>query len=236
MFDKIFLIGAGGGGSWTIQSLASTIRAFPRTAYSPITIFDGDTFETKNVQRQCLQEDVGKNKAVRAAEMCAAKGIQEVYAVEDYVNHEMAIELFEDSQSPLIIAEVDNNATRKALIDAIQKVCIDDRQKDFLFITPGNSDGTEEPRGQVCWFGQINGTKYGQNPLEYDMDLREPEDFIPRVGGCMEESESQPQVIAANFMGSAHVLNIVQSVLTGRLKPELSQIRYNCNNLTSAVS
>lgn len=237
MFDKIYVFGAGGGGSHLIPVLAKTLRANKSTKYSPLIIFDGDDFEEKNMERQLLTTtQIKQNKAQSLLETCQAQGISEVYSVPEYVDYQKCIELLEDSNSPLVIAAVDNNASRAAFIDAIQKVCIEDQQKNFFFITPGNSDATEEPRGQICWFGHINGQKYGQNPKEYDLDLQAPGDVIPRVGGCMEVAQSNPQVLAANFTAAADTLTVIYSVLTQKLDPRLSQKRFNCVKLTSTIS
>jgi hypothetical protein len=237
MFDKVYLLGIGGGGSHLAPVLVQTLRSHPKTSYSTITFIDGDKFEKKNQSRQLMEpSDVGLNKATSVARICEDRGFSDVYSIEDYANFENLVPLLEDAQSPLVIACVDNNATRAAIIDAIQKVCIDDNKKNFFFITPGNSDATEDPKGQVCWWGAINGKTYGQNPKEYDLDIQNPDDFIPRIGGCMDMSESHPQVLSANHLAVSLTLSLVQTLLDEKLDHRKSQIRFNCYNLTTAIS
>jgi hypothetical protein len=243
MFDKIFIIGAGGTGTHLIPPFARFLKFKKETRYSQIFIIDGDKFEEENMKRQLMSlSDVGKNKATATVDRCKELGIftqddDTISSIEEYASPENLIPWFEDSQCPLVIAAVDNNASRRAIIDALTKVCIDDQQKDFFFITPGNSDVTAgAPRGQACWWGFINGQAYGQNPIEYDLDLQNPTDEIPRMGSCLNHMDSHPQVITANLTAASKVFEVVQSLIDKNLDPNKSQIAFNCNTLMSSVS
>lgn len=207
--------------------------------YTQFFVIDGDNFEEKNMERQLMSpNDIGKNKAVAAIDNCFQQGIftdddsELVFAIEDYATKESFAELLEDAEFPLIIATVDNFASRRAIIDAIIETC-----ENYFFISPGNSDvQADAPRGQACWFGSIDGQKYGLNPVEYDVDLQNPQDVIPRKGTCMNLAESYPQIISANFAGASRVLDIVQSLVREKLNPNQSQVYFNCDSLKSTVS
>lgn len=238
-FDRVYVIGVGGTGSWLFQPLARFLRLQMREKYTQFFAIDGDSFESKNMERQLMSpNDIGKNKAVAAIDNCFAQGIftendsELVFAIEDYVTKESFIELLRGSEFPLIIATVDNYASRRAIIDAMVETC-----GDYFYISPGNSDvQADAPRGQTCWFGSIDGQNYGLNPVEYDVDLQNPQDVIPIKGTCMNLAESHPQIISANFAGASRVLDVIQALIRDRLNPNTSQVYYNCDSLKSSVS
>lgn len=234
MFDKTFVIGTGGTGGYLIPALVRTLQYHPATRDNVVTIIDGDDFEDKNQARQMMTPDhIGTNKADAMAEMCNAMGLTNVVSVGEFVTMASFVPFLEESDCPLIIAAVDNDATRSAIIDAIQLVCTD---KDFFFITPGNSDGLEEVRGQTLWFGRIKGESVGMNPKDAYPNIANPDDRIPSAGSCARMQESRPQVISANFMAAAQTLAVIQNLLDEKLEPNKSQLYFNIRNLKTSVS
>jgi hypothetical protein len=234
MFDKTFVIGTGGTGGYLIPPLVKTLQYHPATRDNMVTIIDGDDFENKNQSRQFMTPDhVGQNKADAMAEMCSAMGLTNVNAFGEYITMSSFIPFLEESDSPLIIAAVDNDATRAAVIDAIQLTCAG---KDFFFITPGNSDGIEEVHGQTLWFGRINGENVGMNPKDVFPNIIQPEDEIPHAGSCARLQESRPQLISANFMAAAATLAVIQNLLDEKLEANKSGIYFNIRNLKTSVS
>ena len=234
MIDKVFVIGAGGTGSMLIPLLARLLKFNPDTKDASITIIDGDDFETKNMTRQSMNtDDVGRNKASAIVEECMRKGFDNVTSIEEFIDKETFIPLLDESLCPLIIATVDNHASRSEIISAIEEVC---DTKDFFFITPGNSDITEDPKGQVMWFGRIRGQKFGQNPKEYDPEIKNPVEPIPRKGSCMLLQESHPQLISANLRAASSTLDTIQNLLDGSLNPNHSQLHFNCRTQNANLS
>lgn len=234
MFDKTYIIGTGGTGGYLIPPLVRTLQYHPTTRDNVVTIIDGDDFEDKNQARQMMTPDhVGQNKADAMVEMCEAMGLTNVTSVGEFINFQSFLPFLEESECPLIIAAVDNDATRSAIIDAIQSEC---SEKDFFFITPGNSDGLEEVRGQTLWFGRINGEDVGMNPKEAYPNISNPDDEIPRKGSCARLQESRPQLISANFMAAASTLAVIQNLLDGKLATNQSSIYFNIRNLKTSVS
>jgi hypothetical protein len=234
MFDKVFFIGAGGTGSMLLPVIIRSICHNEKTKDASFTIIDGDDFESKNMSRQFMIPDwEGKNKATSMLMLCQYMGFNNVTAIEDFVDKESFISLLDESLCPLIIATVDNNPTRCAILTAIEEVC---ETKDFFFCTPGNSDVTQDPKGQVMWWGQINGQKYGQNPKEYDPDIRNPQEQLPRKGSCMLHQESHPQLISVNFSAANHTLSLIQELLDEQLNPKHSQIHFNNRTHKTTIS
>jgi hypothetical protein len=132
----------------------------------------------------------------------------------------------------LIVCSVDNDATRKDIIDSISFAC----KGDYFFITPGNSDGTETVKGQSLWFGSVGGVAYGLNPALAYANIENPEDSVPQKGSCALHAPSRPQLISANFMAASITLAAIQNILDGLLKSTYSGMFFNLRTLVTSVS
>lgn len=234
MFDKIYVVGTGGTGGYMIPPLTRLIQYHAATRHTVVTVFDGDVFEDKNQARQMMRPDfVGQNKAMAMADFCQQMGLNNINYVDEFIDLQSFVPYLEEATAPLIIAAVDNNATRKAIIDAIKLTCT---EKDFFFITPGNSDGVEEVRGQTLWFGRFNGQSYGMDPSTVYPNIQNPEDEIPQAGSCARMQESNPQLITANFRAASSTLDVIQNLLDEKLETNRSALHWNLRNLKTAVS
>jgi molybdopterin/thiamine biosynthesis adenylyltransferase len=101
MKGNIYIIGCGGVGSWLVPAL--TLLTSPKL----ITMIDGDTLESKNLDRQLFnQKDVGRNKADALAERYQCQSRPEWFCEG----------LLEFRQSDWIIVCVDNHAARRAAL------------------------------------------------------------------------------------------------------------------------
>jgi hypothetical protein len=234
MFDKAFIVGAGGTGGYLIPPLAKLLLKHPLTKNIAITIIDGDKFEEKNTARQFMVTDnIGQNKAEAMVETCSKMGMNGLFSIDEYIRTSSFVPFLEESSAPLIIAAVDNDATRAHIIDAIGMAC---KEKDFFFLTPGNSDGLEKVTGQNMWYGRINGEDYGVNPKLAAPNIREPQDTIPVAGSCALLQESRPQLIAANFMAASRALAVIDNLLAGVLEPKLSADFFDVRNMKTIAT
>jgi hypothetical protein len=236
--DSVIVVGSGGIGGHLIPALSRLISyhsAFEGDSAPEVVIVDGDEFEEKNITRQIVSpSDLGKNKAEAMTYFCKYQGLTNVRHIPDYINQEDFERILMECDAPLVISSVDNDATRKAMIDALNKVF--SSSGDFFFISPGNSDGVEEVKGQVIWYGRIDDQKYGIDPsLLYD-NLQNPLDAIPRSGTCSANAPSQPQLISANFMAASGTLTIVQNLLDNLLSPKSSSFFFNLRTLQTSYS
>jgi hypothetical protein len=130
----------------------------------------------------------------------------------------------------LVIAAVDNDATRKMCIDVLLE-----QPGNFLFVTPGNSDAVNAEKaikGNVLWFGRIDDKMIGINPAVLFPNIETPNDGIPRKGGCMEEAPSAPQLIAANALAAAYTLTVIQNFLDDCMPYEASHLFFNGRTLS----
>lgn len=232
--DRVFVIGVGGTGGYLASPLTRMIYHHPLTQNSQIVFIDGDDFEERNQTRQIVgPNQVGQNKAEAMVDFCNYQGLEDTTFVSDFIYMATFIPMIRTSECPLIICSVDNNATRVDVINAILKVC---DKKDFLFITPGNSDGLEKVTGQVLWFGRVDGVSVGLNPTLAYANLQNPSDAIPHKGSCALNTPSRPQLISANFMAAALTLAVIQNILDGLANPQHSSLFFNLRTLTFCAS
>lgn len=232
--DSVFVIGVGGTGGYISSPLARLVAYHPATENARVMFIDGDEFEEKNQTRQLVgPSQIGLNKARAMVDFCSFQGLTNVDYKEDFISMSSFIPLLNRSQSPLVICSVDNDSTRKAVIDAIELSC---KEKDFFFVTPGNSDGLEDVRGQILWFGRVNGQKYGINPALVYPNIENPEDSIPEKGSCALNAPSRPQLITANFMAAAITLTTIQNLLDEILNPQQSGMFFNLRTQVTSIS
>ena len=235
--DSVIVVGSGGIGGHLIPALSRLISYHSTFNDSTpnVVIIDGDEFEEHNRTRQIVSpSDLGKNKAEAMSYFCKYQGLTNVEYISDYIDKKEFEKILMQYDSPLIISSVDNDATRKDMIDAINNVF--STNGDFFFISPGNSDGTEEVRGQVIWYGRIDDQKYGIDPSILYGNLQNPMDVIPRSGTCSANAPSRPQLISANFMAAAGTLTVVQNLLDNFVQPKNSSFFFNLRTMQTTYS
>lgn len=234
-FSHFFVIGVGGTGGHLAAPLARLIAHHPNTQGASLTFIDGDSFEEKNLNRQIVgQAQLNLNKARAMKDFCAYQGLTENISYrDDFITASTFIPLLRDAERPVVICSVDNDATRKAIINAIESTRQD---KEFFYITPGNSDGIEDVRGQTLWWGRIDDTNVGMNPTLAYPNIERPQDSIPHKGSCALEAPSRPQLISANFFAASMTLMVIQNLLDGQLNTTQSGMFFNLRNLKTTVS
>lgn len=232
--DFIYLIGVGGTGGHLSAPLARLVAYHQATKDSTVVFIDGDEFEEKNMVRQLVgAAQVGLNKARAMVDLCHYQGLNNVECEESFVNMTSFIPMLNRSKCPLVVCAVDNDATRNAVIQALK---LSSKDKDFFFITPGNSDGTENVKGQTLWFGRVDGQNVGIDPALVYPNIETPSDSIPRRGSCALNAPSTPQLIPANFMAAAITLGVIQNVLDDVMDASQSGMFFNLRTLTTSIS
>lgn len=231
--DYVFVIGVGGTGGHLAAPLARLIAYHQNTQNTKVVFIDGDEFEEKNTTRQLVgPSQVGLNKARSMVDFCSYQGLMDnIEFNESFISASTFIPMLRRSESPLIVCSVDNDATRLAIIKSIETAC----KGDYVFITPGNSDGIEDVRGQVLWYGVIDGVKVGCNPADVYPNIENPQDSIPSQGSCALNAPSRPQLISANFLAASLTLMVIQNFLDGYVEPNQSSMFFNIRNLKTSV-
>ena len=228
------IIGAGGTGQYLIPGLLRMLKYHP-SGTTDVTVYDGDDFEEHNGERQV---HTSGSKADRMNELLEQQLLAPV-CKNQYVSKQLfdAIRVRDERRGTglrLVVGAVDNDATRRMVINSLL-----DHPGDFLFVTPGNSDA-EDPdaaiKGNVLWFGRVNGEQVGVNPAILFPNIESPQDFIPRKGGCLEHAESAPQLIAANALAAAYTLTVVQNFLDDRMPLQASHLFFNGRNFQTTAN
>jgi len=192
-----------------------------------INVYDGDVFEEHNVQRQ-----VGAtgNKSDCLNNLLEQQGLSPV-CINEYMTKDRLRTIRRRCKGLLlVIAAVDNDATRKMCTQVLTA-----SDGDFLFVTPGNSDASDEQtdiRGNVLWYGRIGSDLIGIDPKLLFPNIEHPNDAIPRKGSCVENAVSTPQLISANSLAAAYTLTVVQNFLDDRMPHEASHLFFNGRTLS----
>lgn len=222
---RALVIGAGGTGGQLIPSLARLL-AYHDNATGLMTIADGDVFEEKNQARQlCGPAHLGRNKAEVLAEQCQAMGLDGVTDRPEYLDKPALRRLLRQSSCWLVVSTVDNDATRKAVIDVLGE-----RKHDWIHVTTGNaddSDGQARISSSTHWHGVIDGEPFGLSPALLFENIARPSDAIPAHGTCANHAPSAPQLISANALSAAMALLVIQNLLDGRLDPTTNSVFAN---------
>lgn len=214
---RTLVIGAGGTGGQLVPPLARLL-AYHDNASGAVLIADGDVFEEKNQSRQlCGPDQLGRNKAELLAEHCRANGLDTVDAITSFLDKPALRRLLLKGHCPLVVSAVDNDATRKAVIDVLSE-----RQGDWIHVSTGNaddSDGQQRISTSTHWHGVIGEQAIGINPALLFDNIANPTDDIPAHGTCAANAPSAPQLISANALSAAMALLVIQNLLDGRMDP-----------------
>ncbi len=221
------VIGAGGTGQFLIPGLMRMLT-YHDSGTTNVSVYDGDEFEEHNGARQI------NTSGTKASCMNALLKQQMLPAVcrDSYMSKTKleSIRRRNPEGTLLVIAAVDNDATRKMCIDVLSDI-----PGDFLFVTPGNSTADDPDaaiKGNVLWFGRVGGQEIGIRPDLLFPNIETPQDGIPKKGSCMEHAPSSPQLIAANALAAAYTITIVQNFLDDRMPMQASHLFYNGRSMT----
>ena len=222
------VIGAGGTGQQLIPSLMRLLKYHPNGT-EDITAYDGDEFEEHNGERQV---HTSGTKAHRMNELLMLQQLDPICMCK-YISASVLKHIDRRRHNKglhLVIAAVDNDATRKMCIETLEGL-----DSDFLFITPGNSDASDSEtdlRGNVLWYGRVDGEQVGINPMLLFPNIEKPSDAAPREGSCTQNAPSTPQLISANLLAAAYTLTLVQNFLDDRMPLQASHLFFNGRNLS----
>ena len=222
-FKSTLIVGAGGTGQQLIPPLVRLLKYHPN-GNEDVAIYDGDAFEKHNIERQVASSgdkadiisDILKQQGLEAD--CRKRYLSKI-SLEKY------LERYPDNEPVLIIGAVDNDATRKMIIEVLEA-----STNDFLFVTPGNSDAADAEssiKGNVLWFGRQDGKSIGIAPTVLFPNIERPTDAIPRRGGCADNAPSTPQLITANALAAALTLAVIQNFLDDLMPSEASHCFFN---------
>lgn len=172
---RAYVIGAGGGGSWLVPSLAMLI------GHERVTVVDGDKLEAKNLNRQLFTEqDIGRNKAEALAAKYGVQPIPEWYS----------IALIDHMPDDWIFGCVDNMPGRKAILDACD-------MNYCQCIIAGNETNSAE-----AYYYWHQWRECPTDPRVYYPEISSDYRNDPsRPASCTGEAQTaKPQLVSANLM------------------------------------
>ena len=225
------VIGCGGTGQQLLPSLMRLLK-YHTDGTDSVVAYDGDQFEDHNVERQI---GVSGSKAKAVNSLLQQQGLPAV-CLDRYISRTAMKRLAETPRDGvlLVVAAVDNDATRKMCIEVL-----DQTPGDYLFVTPGNSSA-EDPdaaiKGNVLWCGRVGSTPIGIPPTILFPNIENPQDAIPRKGSCLDNAVSAPQLISANSLAAAYTLTVVQNFLDDCMPFEASHMFFNGRNFNTSVN
>jgi hypothetical protein len=194
-FPGIVVIGCGGVGSYMLPTLLRTVRDHANPAASPsVILYDGDTLETRNMERQLFGDsDVGKNKAEALLER----------NIGYYPNLKSKPEFFTGGEEfpagTILISCVDNHPGRKRVLECC------DRNGNMAILCGNGYTDAEAMFYRPAWKG-----------LPTDPRVKFPEIETAEGGdplapeGCTGAAQAAaPQLAVANFMAAAYGLHLL---------------------------
>lgn len=196
---NIYIVGAGGVGSWLVEAMARLVDV------NYITIIDGDTLEEKNLDRQLFTEgEIGSNKAEALASRLGCKGLPEWYSP-----YRM-----EHSRHDWVFCCVDNSPSR---VDCLKAA---DMHGSKVIIAANEVHSSEAYAYLPEWQGNPR-----LDPRLYYPELLSDNTGHPgrAAAGCTGEAQRQNrQLVTANFMAAALAshLYVVWAMEARKLKPE----------------
>jgi molybdopterin/thiamine biosynthesis adenylyltransferase len=178
---KLFIIGAGGVGSWLLPSICMLTRVNE----GEVTVVDGDTLETKNLNRQLFTEkDVGKNKADALAKKYGCRSIPKYYA------HNA----FDVEEKDWLLVCADNNPARASALETC------DTKGCKLIVGANEVTSAEAYYYDPQWQGTMMDARIYYPEIKTDTRF----DPLTAGSGCTGVAqEDNKQLVTANFMAAA---------------------------------
>ncbi len=208
--DQTFkIVGLGGVGSIVTRYGAMLLASLAKEENARLVLIDGDLFEASNATRMFFS-GYGNKAAVTRADLLPrfADSRLTLVAIEEYVTPENCPRLLRDND--IIIATVDNHATRKLISDYCAA-----HLDNVVLISGGNDavgpDSTGKIRrgtyGNCQIFIRRKGRDLNPSLTRYHAEIANPADRLPTDQGCAELMASTPQLLLANLQTAAAILN-----------------------------
>lgn len=213
--DSCLLVGCGGIGSLLIEPLTRLLTYHPNGTDHFIVV-EADRVEPRNLTRQLFPN----NQLWRSKSLAISRKLNtpNISFIDKYINEGNVVDILSilPTNNSLIIAAVDNAATRKLLLETA-----DDLLESYVWISPSNEYSTVQTSIYIK-----NSDPPFIHPLIRYSNLQQPDDKIP--GGCYDEQPSSPQLITANNLAAHFTLQYVTCLLDEHpVYPELIGDIYN---------
>jgi hypothetical protein len=216
--QSVKLIGLGGVGSIVARYGATWLASLAKDRDARLVLIDRDTFQLHNATRMLFRQAGNKAAVVRDDLLqYFDESRLTLQAVEEFVTPDNIGRLI--NEGDIVLAAVDNHATRKLLSDYCAS------QLDDVVLISGGNDGVGEDstgRFRRGTFGncQIFVRREGkdQTPAltQSHPEIANPGDHLP-TESCTDLVASVPQILLANLASASAILNTLWLHLCGSL-------------------
>ncbi len=214
--SAVKIIGLGGVGGIVARYGSVFLAALNRNLR--LVLIDGDSFEPANAARMHFGT-LGNKAAVLRDELLERAGESSltIMAVEEYVTVENLPRLVREGDT--VMLAVDNHATRKLVgefCEPLANICLISGGNDGVEARP---DGTRlrGTYGNCQVYVRQGGIELTPPLGALHPEIRQPGDRLPTELDCTELAASVPQILFANLMAAACILNALWLHLCGRL-------------------
>lgn len=239
---KVKVVGSGGIGLSLLPNLLRVLN-YSCGSYgyedAEIDLIDGDTFEERNRDRQAFSERGNKAEATIERFRSEFPNLP-MKAVPEYVTEDNLPQLISDGD--VVFLCVDNHKTR----NMISRYC--EKLDNVTIISGGNDyhDGSCQVyirRDGVDRLLPIHADVDGEGKV-YHPEIGTPNDKHPneikKREGCLELQATSPQLLIANNMAAALMLNTLHGLLTGVFEEDgvqkifkYTQVFFDCRSNVS---
>lgn len=199
---QLIVIGAGGTGTYFLKEVSRYLSNYGHNCpIKEFSIYDGDTVEEKNLDRQCfIKEDIGANKACIMGEVLndAFDLNWKTYPI--YVSDVSQIKI-NPKYVPIVVGCVDNHACRMI----IEKLF--NTQDNIIYLDSAN----EYSSGEVIFAAKIHGKEVAPVRSHYFPEIKLPEKSRQEMT-CTELNQAAPQHIKTNMAAGNILLVEVTSI------------------------
>lgn len=217
--QSVKIVGLGGIGSIVARYGAMFLASLAKSANVRLVLIDGDRFEPGNASRMFFS-DCGNKAAVTRDDLLDRfrDSRLALVAIEEYVTEKNVARLFHNGD--VIVASVDNHATRKLLSDHCA------RALDDVVLISGGNDGIGEDStgtfrrgtyGNCQVYVRHGGEDMSPSLTQYHPEIADPADRLPTDQSCTELLSSVPQLLLTNLAAASAILNALFLHLSGAL-------------------
>jgi len=182
---SIVIIGLGGIGSILCEKISRFLN-FDKRVESTLTLIDGDSFESKNLERQDFTT-FGNKAESKMKELSSKFKRIRTYALNQYVDKKTVSTLIKERD--IVFLAVDNHKSRMIVSDHCKTL------NDVILISGGN----EYVDGNAQLYVRKEGKDLTPDLCAYHPEIRTPQDKLPDEMSCEELINSEPQLYFTNL-------------------------------------
>lgn len=202
---KIRIIGLGGVGTYLCEMLCRYLNY--SNISTVITLVDGDSYESKNYERQIFSKQ-GNKADVKCTDMRNSY-TRLNFEYEPYFVTSDNVDKIVGDDNDVIFLCVDNHHTRKVVSNYVRTLL------NVVLISGGN----EFTNGNVQLYVRKGGVDRSPSLTDYHPEIANPSDRSPNEMSCEELSKSEPQLLFTNITVAVVMCWVFYAAVIGEKDP-----------------